>query len=147
MNQEIKARWVAALRSGEYPQAINRLRAEGGYCCLGVLCELAVADGVISNLGMGEDDGFLYGINPEGQMTGSEPETSDTVLPKAVIEWAGIERIDGGAPVVTPDESWIPKLNLSIPPKSLDEIPHELAGLNDQGMSFTDIADIIEEQL
>ena len=146
MNQEIKARWVAALRSGEYPQAINRLRFEDGYCCLGVLCELAVADGVISNLGMGEDGGFLYGINPEGQMAGGEPETSTTVLPKAVIEWAGIERIDSGSPMVTADESWIPKLNLHTV-KSPDELPSELAGLNDLGMSFTDIADIIEEQL
>lgn len=41
MNQEIKARWVTALRSGEYKQGIGMLRRENGdFCCLGVLCDL-----------------------------------------------------------------------------------------------------------
>lgn len=41
MNPEIKAKWVAALRSGAYQQATGVLRDEkGGYCCLGVLCDL-----------------------------------------------------------------------------------------------------------
>lgn len=41
MNPEIKARWVAALRSGEYEQATGQLRNEHGeFCCLGVLCDL-----------------------------------------------------------------------------------------------------------
>lgn len=46
MNPEIKARWVAALRSGEYKQAKKTLRStSGGFCCLGVLCDvLAPAD-------------------------------------------------------------------------------------------------------
>jgi len=44
VNQEIKEKWVAALRSGEYKQGTGRLRIEiiGGYqyCCLGVLCDI-----------------------------------------------------------------------------------------------------------
>jgi hypothetical protein len=40
MNPEIKARWVAALRSGEYQQTTGNLRTENGFCCLGVLCDL-----------------------------------------------------------------------------------------------------------
>lgn len=32
---------VAALRSGEYKQAKNRLKTADGYCCLGVACILA----------------------------------------------------------------------------------------------------------
>lgn len=41
MNPEIKAKWVAALTSGEYEQTRNYLRRVGnGYCCLGVLCEV-----------------------------------------------------------------------------------------------------------
>jgi hypothetical protein len=47
MDPRIRARWVAALRSGEYPQAFNHLRTDDGFCCYGVLCELAVQDGVI----------------------------------------------------------------------------------------------------
>ena len=41
MNTEIKAKWVAALRSGEYKQGKNRLRnKDNNFCCLGVLCNL-----------------------------------------------------------------------------------------------------------
>lgn len=40
-NPEIKAKWVAALRSGEYPQCTGALtNGIGGYCCLGVLREI-----------------------------------------------------------------------------------------------------------
>lgn len=41
MNPEIKAKWVAALRSGEYEKGANRLRdKDNNFCCLGVLCNL-----------------------------------------------------------------------------------------------------------
>lgn len=41
MDAKLKADWVKALRSGEYKQARFRLKTEGGFCCLGVLCEVA----------------------------------------------------------------------------------------------------------
>lgn len=40
MNPEIKTRWIAALRSGDYTQTRNALKNDEGYCCAGVLCEL-----------------------------------------------------------------------------------------------------------
>lgn len=41
MNPEIKARWVAALRSGEYAQGAGELRSYNDkFCCLGVLCDI-----------------------------------------------------------------------------------------------------------
>ncbi len=41
MNEERLAKWVAALRSGEYTQARGTLRTEDDkFCCLGVLCNL-----------------------------------------------------------------------------------------------------------
>lgn len=40
MNQELKTRWVAALRSGEYQQGRAVLRQNSQFCCLGVLCDL-----------------------------------------------------------------------------------------------------------
>ena|SRR5688572_11090021 len=40
MNPEIKRQWLAALRSGKYEQITHRLAADGGFCCLGVLCEI-----------------------------------------------------------------------------------------------------------
>ena len=39
LTPELKARWIAALRSGEYTQGRCALNpAPGYYCCLGVLC-------------------------------------------------------------------------------------------------------------
>lgn len=41
---EFKAKWTEALRSGEYPQGKRALQVRGdseeGYCCLGVACEI-----------------------------------------------------------------------------------------------------------
>lgn len=36
--------WIAALRSGNYPQAVGCLRSEQGYCCLGVLADINGAE-------------------------------------------------------------------------------------------------------
>jgi hypothetical protein len=36
LNPEFKAKWVAALRSGEYKQINGELKTEKGHCCLGV---------------------------------------------------------------------------------------------------------------
>jgi hypothetical protein len=42
MKEVTREQWCAALRSGDYPQGQGQLHAEGGgYCCLGVLGELA----------------------------------------------------------------------------------------------------------
>lgn len=50
MNKEVAQKWVDALRSGRYEQTdatLTRLSEDGNtHCCLGVLCELAVEDGV-----------------------------------------------------------------------------------------------------
>ena len=41
MKPELKAKWIAALRSGEYEQTTERmLDPEGGMCCLGVLADI-----------------------------------------------------------------------------------------------------------
>lgn len=44
MDKELKAKWVAALRSGSYRQGIGVLRntkdAEPVHCCLGVVCDI-----------------------------------------------------------------------------------------------------------
>lgn len=37
--------WIKALRSGKYKRQRTALRCDGGFCCLGVLCDLAVKDG------------------------------------------------------------------------------------------------------
>lgn len=49
MNPEVRAQWVAALRSGKYKQGVGRLKREASgfgpgdgeeFCCLGVLCDI-----------------------------------------------------------------------------------------------------------
>lgn len=53
MNPEIKSKWVAALRSGEYKQTQHILKDHVGHCCLGVLCEISKAEtgfGIPENL-------------------------------------------------------------------------------------------------
>lgn len=40
MNQEVKEKWVKALRSGEYKQGFRALRRGDAFCCLGVLCDI-----------------------------------------------------------------------------------------------------------
>lgn len=44
LDPEFKAKWVAALRSGEYKQGRMSLRNRDGYCCLGVACLVAGVD-------------------------------------------------------------------------------------------------------
>lgn len=60
MIPSVKAKWVAALRSGKYKQARGRLRkinaktGEARHCCLGVLCELYVEEtGKTTNMDRG----------------------------------------------------------------------------------------------
>ena len=42
---EVYRLWIEALRSGKYPQTIYQLERDGKFCGLGVLCDLARADG------------------------------------------------------------------------------------------------------
>lgn len=88
MKADIKTRWLEALRSGDYTQGRQKLcqltdpmeRDAGlSYCCLGVLCELAVADGVIEkSISEGSPSVFRYQEN-----TG--------ILPRMVMIWAGLD--------------------------------------------------------
>ncbi len=39
MNQEVKQKWLEALRSKRYTQGRGALRRGQAYCCLGVLCD------------------------------------------------------------------------------------------------------------
>lgn len=139
MNPEIKQRWLTALRSGEYKQGFSRLCLknsdnEDTYCCLGVLCELAVQDGVVSKTYKRETSEYEY--------KGSRPSrtlSELSVLPYEVVEW-------GSLPAPNPEVS----------PRSLNLIDRilankrvvSLATLNDKTMlNFAQIADVIEEQL
>ena len=125
MNNEIKVLWCAALRSGDYPQASGYLRTPEGYCCLGVLCELAVLAGVIPP-GEQRKAGIL------GEFTYGRHRDCFT-LPEKVTEWAGL--FNDNPRVRGTGLDW-----------DYDSDP-TLEGVNDMRVPFSKIADIIEEEL
>jgi hypothetical protein len=80
MNKNAK-KWVKALRSGKYKQVTDRLTELDngkvlGHCCLGVLCELAVKDGVRTQV---TNTSFRRLYSNYG-----------TALPPQVQKWAGL---------------------------------------------------------
>lgn len=99
MDSTLKIKWVEALRSGEYPQAREFLRTEDGFCCLGVLCEIAE---------LPEWDGTCV-------------KGKDDHIPPDICRRIGLpyELLTG------PDDD-------------------ELIAMNDQGKTFSEIADYIE---
>lgn len=108
MKQEVKDKWIEALRSGEYEQGIGRLRSsENKFCCLGVLCEV---QGVESHLNHDEES-YRYFGNKNG---------FQSLLPSSVAI----------------DDWKLPYEDTSI-----------LMGMNDNGKSFNEIADWIEENV
>lgn len=117
MNTDIRDRWIAALRSGDYKQGKGNLHATGGaFCCLGVLCA-------------------LYSDDCDEPWAHSRPSTSlsfpsfglhdeYTLLPQQVMDWAELDDPD---PVV--GRAGLTVLN------------------DDQGASFDEIAALIEKNL
>jgi hypothetical protein len=76
MKPEIKEKWLAALRSGDYWQTQEALKDCIGFCCLGVLCDIHKKEtGTTQWLDGGHSDLYL------GERTH---------LPSAVQEWAGL---------------------------------------------------------
>jgi hypothetical protein len=93
MKKEIKEKWLAALRSGEYQKGQNQLRRTVGenkytYCCLGVLCDIHSKE-------TGKGSYNEYNVYTVYTVTGEIAGERDW-LPKEVAEWAGIESTHGG---------------------------------------------------
>lgn len=64
-------KWVEALRSGKYKQGTINLCRNNKYCCLGVLCEIAIENGLdisrVDNNGNIAFDGDFGGITKKVQ--------------------------------------------------------------------------------
>jgi hypothetical protein len=124
MNPDIKTQWTTALRSGDYKQGEAWLtQVKPGEpdkdCCLGVLCKLAVAAGIISSR---VTPGGIVAYGPED----GDDEGETMILPPAVRDWAGL---DSRNPEYTEGD---------------DNYQYGLAGRNDAGMPFPEIADVID---
>jgi hypothetical protein len=122
MIPEIKAEWTAALRSGEYAKGTHVLRnLRDEYCCLGVLCEIAIKHDVIPPACQ-LDGVYSYGAGEQA---------NQALLPVAVAEWAGF------GTDTSPDAGYF-----------ADGSPKSLTYLNDVTYtSFGPIADLIDEYL
>jgi hypothetical protein len=131
MNPEIKTRWVAALRSGDYAQGSGVLYNpdQNQYCCLGVLCDLAVRDGIARR-----DDAGLSAVYRD---IDRPSDASFEHLPQAVARWAGLPNTD-------PDVTHAKDYGYG---GGLRDTPNSLSSWNDSGTPFAVIADLIEDQL
>lgn len=121
MDQHVRDIWTEALESGEYKQGKGSLRnEESKYCCLGVLCDLYHKETGLGKWVFVEGDpNFRFVINDKNG------DNSAAFLPDSVKKWAGIEYA-----------------RATIPGRTVS-----LAGLNDTGSSFAEIAKIIKEEL
>lgn len=119
MKADVKEKWVAALRSGNYQQGMRKLRGSHTFCCLGVLCDIAAREGVVEALQSESTSIYRYQA-PDG-------EWSQTSLPNAVMDWAGLQSND---PLVVAEGCGV-----------------RLSELNDGGSPFEKIASLIEEHL
>lgn len=148
MKKAIKKRWLEALRSGEYKQGRNYLKAtdKNGvdrFCCLGVLCDLYVKDHVTKHWEVdvletdSEKDGsrrIVYGLN-----------NNHVDLPDRVMKWAGLK--DSNPDIVFLESELSPEKRKSLCFSYID-LNLDLATLNDsERRRFKFIAKIIEEQL
>jgi hypothetical protein len=146
MKAEIKAEWLAALRSGKYQQTVGRLRrsdscAPAGYCCLGVLCDI-VAPRVRGEWVVGAPDnarGDDFKVTYPEWLTG----ISDTELPAPMVAMLGL---NNQSPfVLLPDDHPLLKDARLTEIFRGDPGRASLAQLNDRGFTFAEIADLIEE--
>ena len=132
MNKGIKALWIDALRSGEYEQGTGFLRKEGTgdggrgeFCCLGVLCDLYVEseENYVDPQGPVEWEALTL----QGATYARRIEDHLSFLPDSVMEWAGLTDNEGS--YARSDGGW-----------------SSLVEMNDNGYTFDEIADVIEEK-
>ena len=119
LDPAFKAKWVAALRSGDYQQGTGNLDDMGKFCCLGVACRLT-----------------------------DIPTRSSFNTPLPTPPAAYFHKV----------ETWWQSLPKNVyrvvnPVVYVEDVPWRLAELNDGtparpgGMTFAEIADLIEAQL
>jgi hypothetical protein len=145
MDEKLKAKWVKALRSGKYKQAHDTLKGETndrdiGYCCLGVLCEIApgikwsdienhyvitqrkLASVFPENKEEFVDNGGDWERTKQGVLIAGES------LPEPLYKHFGMNKrvVDNGARV---------------------NVHTKLINMNDRGEDFNKIADYIEKVL
>ena len=139
MKIDIAKQWVDALKSGTYQQGTGKLHATDingtcMYCCLGVLCDLYMQqnpDELDVQVVTRKSDVNLQHTQmlSIGDDSITVYDNDSLVLPLRVREWAGMSDALG---------------------RFIDSESHgqdSLAELNDHGMSFAALADVITEHV
>lgn len=161
MKAEVKAEWLKRLRSGEYKQTggvLHRIVGDDDrvdtFCCLGVLCEIAVEQGVVKSfdsLPENSDREVDYGLTKSDATTG--------VPPQEVLVWAEVPKrqYDSGLKVhndefhfeVEEGSEWHTRLGDTLNQGfagSRSDRTYSLVEMNDSGkFTFAEIADVIEQ--
>ena len=124
VNQEFKARWLAALRSGEYRQGTGLLRTgDDRFCCLGVACDLLVKQGVLPD--------WRWEVDDNGNGGSWTVQRAAESLPHQAMQVMGMKTAFG-----------------LLPGREIDDSnDYALSVLNDYGATFEQIADIIEREI
>lgn len=126
MNPEVKQKWIDALRSGKYEQGSEKLRSVSGYCCLGVLCDLYAQEHNVEWEFRGNEE---TNLQPQGYWYFDK---ESEFLPESVMNWAKLFR----NPMLRIEDD-----------DEMFEVNEEVSTLNDEGYSFSTIADLIEAQM
>jgi hypothetical protein len=135
MKIDIAKQWIAALNSGTYQQGQGKLHAtdingECQYCCLGVLCDLyrqQNPDELDVKVVTRKDQALAqhYQMMSIGDASITVYDNDSVVLPLRVREWAGMADPLGRF-------------------TNASHAQDSLAELNDHGMSFAKLADVID---
>lgn len=117
------AEWVKALRSGDYEQGQDYLCRDGKFCCLGVLCEIQelpkeVVEGDIYYVFEGLES---YATKRALQQSAIPAAARATILEDLNLRQTVTDEVGDGRSLHT-----------------------HLICMNDEGKSFTEIADYIE---
>lgn len=121
MKKDIAEKWIKALRSGDFAQGTRRLSSDNKFCCLGVLCVLAVNEQIIPQP-------KTFPLTSISSRDCYGEEASWDYLPKKVKDWAGLKSDRGIF-------------------DTLDEQEIDLTVQNDTGVSFSAITDLIEANI
>lgn len=103
MDPEVKTLWLQALKSGNYKQTVGALNNSSGYCCLGVLCDVAVKQNLAEWESAWAHRGLSKGIRDQHPNRGEYVFTS--MLPPKIDVWAGIPEFKCGALIQINDHS------------------------------------------
>lgn len=140
INPRAKQLWLDALRSNTYTQGEGALHTiddtgQERLCCLGVLCQVAMKEGVVLRRTARLDS---------GGRTIVEYNNLDGVLPDPVLQWSGL---DNRNPSFRPGHDVAMGFIVRNPDFPTASVGVSLAECNDNGYTFTEVADIIEKYL